>query len=149
MAAGAAARRPAWRPSARPRKRGPAAHGPAGHTGRRTWPGRSWRGCVSRARRRTCLEDALLGAEPGAGRVNGRPLGAQARARRQRAAAGLAGRGGDHAAGHGALGGPGLRGAEQRRGVPAGLGQPGLHGIQPCADDAPPTTRCSSALSRS
>ena len=47
-----------------------------------------------------------------------RPLGAQVRARGQRAKAGLAGGGGDHAAGHGALGGPGLRGAERRREVP-------------------------------
>ena len=47
----------------------------------------------------------LLGAEPGAGGADGRPLRAQAWG--QRAAAGLAGRGGDHAAGHGALGGAG------------------------------------------
>ena len=46
-------------------------------------------------------------------------LGAQVRARGQRAKAGLAGGRGDHAAGHGALGGPGLRGAERRREVPA------------------------------
>ena len=44
--------------------------------------------------------------------ADGRPLGAQVRARGQRAKAGLAGGGGDHAAGHGALGGPGLRGAD-------------------------------------
>ena len=65
------------------------------------------------------VQDALLRAEPGAGGADGRPLGAQVRARGQRAKAGLAGGGGDHAAGHGALGGPGLRGAERRREVPA------------------------------
>ena len=49
-------------------------------------------------------------------------------------AAGLAGGGGDHAAGHGALGGPGLRGAERRREVlaagrlPAVAGRAGLLG---------------------
>ena len=46
--------------------------------------------------------------------ADGRPLGAQVRAQPA-----LAGGGGDHAAGHGALGGPGLRGAERRREVPA------------------------------
>ena len=56
----------------------------------------------------------LEGREAG---CSGRPLGAQVRAWGQRAKAGLAGGGGDHAAGHGALGGPGLRGAERRREV--------------------------------
>ena len=65
------------------------------------------------------VQDALLRAEPGFGGADGRPLGAQVRARGQRAKAGLVGGGGDHAAGHGALGGPGLRGAERRREVPA------------------------------
>ena len=65
------------------------------------------------------VQDALLRAEPGSGGADGRPLGAQVRARGQRAKAGLAGGGGDHAAGHGALGGPGLRGAERQREVPA------------------------------
>ena len=60
--------------------------------------------------------------------ADGRPLGAQVRARRQRAKAGLAGGGGDHAAGHGALGGPGLRGAERRREVPAAGRLPAVAG---------------------
>ena len=64
------------------------------------------------------VQDALLRAEPGPGGADGRPLGAQVRVWGQRAKAGLAGGGGDHAAGHGALGGPGLRGAERRREVP-------------------------------
>ena len=55
------------------------------------------------------VQDALLRAEPGPGGADGRPLGAQV-ARGQRAKAGLAGGGGDHAAG--------LRGAERRE-VPA------------------------------
>ena len=41
---------------------------------------------------------------------------------------GLAGGGGDHAAGHGALGGPGLRGAERRREVPAAGRLPAVAG---------------------
>ena len=97
----------------------PAAHGPAGH--RKDAPGpdhcceaaRAGRGGAPR------LKDALLRAEPGPGGADGRPLGAQVRAWGQRAKAGLAGGGGDHAAGHGALGGPGLRGPERRREVPA------------------------------
>ena len=71
-----------------------AAHGPAGH--RKDAPGPDHcGGCESRARRCT-----LLRAEPGPGGADGRPLGAQVRAG-QRAKAGLAGGGGDHAAGHG------------------------------------------------
>ena len=46
------------------------------------------------------VQDALLRAESGFGGADGRPLGAQVRARGQRAKA-LAGSGGDHAAGHG------------------------------------------------
>ena len=52
----------------------------------------------------------------------------QVRARGQRAKAGLAGGGGDHAAGHGALGGPGLCGAERRREVPAAERLPAVAG---------------------
>ena len=112
---------PAWRAT-------PAAHGPAGH--RKDAPGpdhcceaaRAGRGGAPR------LKDALLRAEPGPGGADGRPLGAQERARGQRAKAGLAGGGGDHAAGHGALGGPGLRGAERRREVPAAGRLPAVAG---------------------
>ena len=71
------------------------------------------------------VQDALLRAEP--------CLAAQTadhwvRRRGQRAKAGLAGGGGDHAAGHGALGGPGLRGAERRREVPAAGRLPAVAG---------------------
>ena len=58
--------------------------------------------------------------EPGPGGADGRPLGAQVRARGQRA---KAGGGGDHAAGHGALGGP-----ERRREVPAAGRLPAVAG---------------------
>ena len=88
---------------------------------RRTWPGPLWRGCESRARRCTGVQDALLRTEP-AGGADGRPLGAQVRAWGQRA--GLAG----GAAGHGALGGPGVRGAERRREVPAAGRLPAVAG---------------------
>ena len=55
----------------------------------------------------------------------------QVRARGQRTKAGLAGGGGDHAAGHGALGGPCLCGAERRREVPAAGRLPAVAGAQP------------------
>ena len=106
----------------------PAAHGPAGH--RKDAPGPDHCGKAARAGRGGAprLKDALLRAEPGPGGADGRPLGAQVRARGQRAKAGLAGGGGDHAAGHGALGGPGLRGAERRREVPAARRLPAVAG---------------------
>ena len=106
----------------------PAAHGPAGH--RKDAPGPDHCGEAARAGRGGApgVQDALLRAEPGAGGADGRPLGAQVRARGQRAKAGLAGGGGDHAAGHGALGGPGLRGAESRREVPAAGRLPAVAG---------------------
>ena len=76
----------------------PAAHGPAGH--RKDGPGPDHCGEAARAGRGGApgVQDALL--------RDGQPLGAQVRVRGQRAKAGLAGGGGDHAAGHGALGGP-------------------------------------------
>ena len=103
----------------------PAAHGPAGH--RKDVPGPDHCGEAARAGRGGApgVQDALLRAEPG---PDGRPLGAQVRAQGQRAKAGLAGGGGDHAAGHGALGGPGLRGAERRREVPAAGRLPAVAG---------------------
>ena len=105
----------------------PAAHGPAGH--RKDAPGPEHCG-KARAGRGGApgVQDALLRAEPGAETADGRPLGAQVRARGQRANAGLAGGGGDRAAGHGALGGPGLRGAERRREVPAAGRLPAVAG---------------------
>ena len=105
----------------------PAAHGPAGH--RKDALGPDHCGEAARAGRGGAprLKDALLRAEPGTGGADGRPLGAQARAR-GRAKAGLAGGGGDRAAGHGALGGPGLRGAERRREVPAAGRLPAVAG---------------------
>ena len=80
----------------------PAAHGPAGH--RKDAPGPDHCCEAARAGRGGApgVQDALLRAEPGLGGADGRPLGAQERARGQRAKAGLAGGGGDHAAGHGA-----------------------------------------------
>ena len=103
-------------------------HGPAGH--RKDAPGPDHCGEAARAGRGGApgVQDALLRAEPGPGGADGRPLGAQERARGQRAKAGLAGGGGDHAAGHGALGGPGLRGAERRREVPAAGRLPAVAG---------------------
>ena len=106
----------------------PAAHGPAGH--RKDAPGPDHCGEAARAGRGGApgVQDTLLRAEPGPGGADGRPLGAQVRARGQRTKAGLAGGGGDHAAGHGALGGPGLRGAERRREVPAAGRLPAVAG---------------------
>ena len=74
----------------------------------RTWPGPLWRGCESRVRRCAwCPRRTAPRRTWGWGRRRP-PLGAQVRARGQRAKAGLAGGGGDHAAGHGGLGGPGV-----------------------------------------
>ena len=93
----------------RPYKPLPGGHRPAGH--RKDAPGPDHCGEAVRAGRGGApgVQDALLRAEPGPGGADGRPLGAQVRARGQRAKAGLAG----------GLGGPGLRGAERRREVPA------------------------------
>ena len=97
----------------------PAAHGPAGHP--KDAPGPDHCGEAARAGRGGAfrLKDALLRRTCADGQV---------RARGQRAKAGLAGGGGDHAAGHGALGGPGLRGAERRREVPAAGRLPAVAG---------------------
>ena len=93
-----------------------------GGTGWTTPWATAWRAtpCCSRATGKTHL------AEPGPGGADA--LGAQVRARGQRAKAGLAGGGGDHAAGHDALGGPGLRGTERRREVPAAGRLPAVAG---------------------
>ena len=78
---------------------------------RRTWPGPLWQGCESRARRCAWCPRRTAPRRTWAwGRR--RPTTECAGTRGQRAKAGLAGGGGDHAAGHGALGGPGLRGAD-------------------------------------
>ena len=53
-------------------------------TGRRTWPGRSWRGCESRARRCTWSRRRIARRRTWGWRTDGRPLGAQVRARGQR-----------------------------------------------------------------
>ena len=105
----------------------PAAHGLAGH--RKNAPGPDHCGEAARAGRGGApgVQDALLRAEPGPGGADGRSLGAQVRAWGQRAKAGLAGGGGDRAAGHGALAGPGLRGAERRE-VPAAGRLPAVAG---------------------
>ena len=86
----------------------PVAHRPAGH--REDVPCAQDRGAAPRAGRGGApgVEDALLCAEPGARRADGRPLGAQVRPQRQRAKTQLARGRGDHPAGHGALGGPGV-----------------------------------------
>ena len=120
---------------------------------------RRWRRCATRtARRSTAWNSLLLTGLPGTGKTHlartiaarlreqgvapgvhggadGRPLGAQVRARGQRAKAGLAGGGGDHAAGHGALGGPGLRGAERRREVFVGGRLPAADEVENDAGD--------------
>ena len=83
---------------------------------RRTWPGPLRRGCESRARRCTWCPRRTAPRRTWAW---GRRRPTTVRARGQRAKAGLAGGGGDHAAGHGTLGEPCLRGAERRREVPA------------------------------
>ena len=119
-AAGAGGAAPPGRRAGLPRGRDEAVAGQqqgAAHKAERPKQ-RRWR-LRERARRCTWCPRRTAPRRTGLG-ADGRPLGAQVRARGQRAKAGLAG--------GGALGGPGLRGAERRRTVPAAGRLPAVAG---------------------